>query len=296
VVAALLKDLLKDVDPRRYAALRIAFGLLLTLTLLGHFGGIALNFSDEGWLSASTAVELRPFPAWSVLGLITSAWGARIVFGTLLVFAVAFTLGIRTRLSAWICFAGLLSIENRNPVLAYGGDMALRVFLFYLALSRCGDAWSIDAGRRKGQRPKRVAAWPLRLLQFQVAMIYLSSGLAKLHGADWSQGEALHLALLNPAIARADWSGWLEQAWIQGFLRYATWMTVVWEVLFPLLILFRRSRPAALLVGVAVHGSLLLLARLHWLGPIMLASYLAFVPAESLAAWAKALSSRVCSR
>ncbi len=292
---------LAPIDARRLAALRIGFGLLAFATFLWHFGDIAFHFSDEGWLTAAQVREIRPDSEWSILHFVTSAAGVRACFGVFLVAALFLTLGYRSRSMAFICFAGLMSIQGRNWMLAYGGDIALRLFLFFLIFSGSGRSWSIDAWLNKGvvdpsPGPARVPAWPLRMIQLQVATIYFMSGWAKLHGNDWLSGDAARLILLNPGFARWDWSSLMSYEFLVDYLRAITLMSLTWELLFPLLILFHPTRVIALVFGVFLHSGLLLTVDLHWFTAIMLTSYLAFAPQGWLTGPVPASVSRILAR
>ncbi len=266
----------REIDVRQYAALRIVFGLLTLATLVGYIGNIALYFSGEGWLSSQTAYAYHP-EEWSLLYFISSAWAVRAFFGALVLATIGLTLGFQTRLLAILCFIGMASLHGRNELVHYEGDNVLRLMLFYLAIAPSGRTWSIDSLSRK-QSVTTAPVWPLRLIQFQIIAIYLSSGLAKLHGADWLNGSAIGLTLLNPIFARWDWVTLLQIKPIEWTIRFMTWLTLAWEISFPFLIFSRRTRHATLAIGVFIHLGTLLFLQIHWFGPIMIATYLALIP------------------
>ena len=74
----------------------------------------------------------------------------------------------------------------RNPNILNGGDDTLQVGLFLMLISPCGRALSLDAWlrrRRTGDTaPAFVPPWSVRVLQIQLAVIYITTGLAKLGG------------------------------------------------------------------------------------------------------------------
>ena len=65
---------------------------------------------------------------------------------------------------------------NRNPNILDGGDDTLAVGIFLLMLSPCGRALSVDSWlrrRRQGStEPATTPAWPLRLIQIELCLIY----------------------------------------------------------------------------------------------------------------------------
>lgn len=49
---------------------------------------------------------------------------------------------------------GLISVENRNPLVGDGGDNVMRIMVIYLVFTRCAQVWSLDARRAASRRPK----------------------------------------------------------------------------------------------------------------------------------------------
>ncbi|MEW2287804.1 hypothetical protein [Streptomyces sp. NPDC047841] len=58
---------------------------------------------------------------------------------------------MRTRATAVFFLVGVLAIENRSPFAGDAGDDIIRIMAVYLAFTRCGRVWSLDA-RRRGHR------------------------------------------------------------------------------------------------------------------------------------------------
>ncbi len=259
-------------DPRRLALLRIGIGTLTVIYLIELFPLAGVHFSGDGWLGDS---ELSYPYGWSLLNGNSSARAAGIFFLFATASALMFTLGYRTRLSAWLTFVALVSIWNRDPLILDGDDAVLRITIFYVALSPCGNAWSLDA---RTQVPQHAEAWPLRLLQFQLALIYFVSGWAKFHSEHWLDGSILQYVAVHPQYARSDLSACL--AGEPGRMLLAVLAHVIrwWELLFPALLLHPYTRAAALLMGVAFHLGLMLFMSLRWFPQLMLVLYIAFIP------------------
>ena len=62
-----------------------------------------------------------------------------------MVVIILFILGYKTEWLKFVQFILLLSFHERNPVILHGGDILLRALSFYLMLSPCGKALSIDS-------------------------------------------------------------------------------------------------------------------------------------------------------
>jgi hypothetical protein len=119
------------------------------------------------------------------------------------VFALALTLGYRTRLATAGSWLLLVSLQNRNPMVLYGADQLLRVLLFWSIFLPLGAWWSVDRVRRDGSAsgPMRHLSAASAAILLQVSAMYFFSGLLKWNEAWWS-GEALSHVLSFEMYAR----------------------------------------------------------------------------------------------
>jgi hypothetical protein len=191
--------------------------------------------------------------------------------------------------TAWVLST---SVANINPSLENAGDVIRGIILFYLMLTPCGAAWSLDAWRRRRAGrlagPVFVYPWALRLLFLQMVFIYVCNGLYKLMGPDWRSGDSLYYVLGDLVLSR--WS--YAQVPVPYLLtRILTWVVLAWELAFPLLVCWRPTRVAALLFGVAFHLGIGLTMELGGFVPYMLCFYLPLVPWERFSGSRKTRSS-----
>lgn len=142
---------------------------------------------------------------WSIHSLTGSVAGQAFLFFAATLFALALTLGFRTRIATAGSWLLLVSLQNRNPMVLYGADQLLRMLLFwsiFLPLGACG---SIDA--RRGGPPNRAVRSVRHLsaasaaILLQMSLMYVFSGLLKRNEAWWS-GEALSHVLSFETYAR----------------------------------------------------------------------------------------------
>jgi hypothetical protein len=285
---------LKRVDPRTLAAVRICTGLQVFLILAERIPLAGDALSDAGWLASEASREIMHHQHWSILHWVgdPTAVTAIVALGALT--ALALMAGFWSRTSAWLTFAILASVQVRNPNMLYGGDAGIRALAFYVAISDCGAAWSIDGLRsrrrsigealREGRipialrRPVRlVGVWAQRLIQLQVVFIYWGSGVAKYAGQSWHEGTALWYGLVNPMYSRGYPVAMPLFSALQPVWRLATWATATWQFMFPLLLLHRYPRYLALGYGLIFSSGIVLMLRVEWWGTIMLVYYLAFV-------------------
>jgi hypothetical protein len=143
----------------------------------------------------------------------------------------------------------------------------------------CGAVWSVDAWIRgthigaPGNEPICPIA-PLRLIRFQIALIYFNAGLWKLLNPYWRSGSAVHYVLETNVYHRFPTLLPVTFDWVIPLLTYGT---LFWELAFALLLLCTPTRRVAIALGILMHVGMLLTIEIgpfHW---VMLASYLAFL-------------------
>lgn len=257
------------IDPRPAGLMRIAVGAVALWTFITLGPHVRLFFSDEGLLLPGMAREIsrgplrylwdpaRGFEHWwsplealvgssSILHLRSDPLVVFAIYGLLLVSAALLTLGVRTSVTAVATWALAEQLYRYDPMFANGGDLVLRAFLFLGMLSSWGEAYSVDAWRRRRRALlggadrfpalRRIPAWPLRLMMLQLALIYFVNGWLKT-GVPWRDGTALYYALnldhfyRIPAQSVVTWLQYL------GVLPLMTWLTRAWELFFPLALL-----------------------------------------------------------
>ena len=108
----------------------------------------------------------------------------------------------------------------------------------------------------------------------QMVLIYFCNGLCKLMGDDWRSGNALYYVLGDLTLAR--WS-YAQLPMPYVLTRLLTWAILAWELSFPLLVCWRRTRRIALWFGVLFHTGIGVSLELGGFAPYMLCLYLPFL-------------------
>ena len=200
-------------------------------------------------------------------------------------------------LSLLLSTAGFLTVVSTKTsvllVLFYQGllrsfghfnhDEMLAVYcLAVLAFTPCGDAFSVDSWkiREKKERPAFAYAYPILLMQLLIAWSYFSSALIKLRvaglkylSADNLPALAIFHSLDNLHDTHFRLAFWLPQ--VKAWLPFAVVLVLIWEMAFPLAIIWRRVRWWILGFGIIFHLSTLFLMNIFF--PHHLAMYLIFI-------------------
>lgn len=255
-----------------------------------HFYSNAGEWPIEGarwWSSEWVARFLMPdaLGAFPVAAILFAVWGAAVL---------ALLVGWRTRGAAVLNWLLTVWFLQRNPTFNNGGDEVYRLVSFYLVLAflvvpPAHRALSLDRKRAVGawDGPTTVPVWTLRMVQIQVAVVYLVSGFWKVVGPPWWDGTALWIALANPSFSRF---GAPDGAWLRLPFTVATIAIAWWELLFGALVASSRTRLPALAFGVCLHLGILVFMSIGIFPFAMLGCYPAFLSAAQLRRFADRIS------
>jgi hypothetical protein len=185
---------LGTVDARALGLFRITLGLTLLHDLADWIPDLRAFMTDEGMLPRST-LHANPANWWArgAFDLVGSPAGVGVVFA-IGCFAVAlFTIGVWTRAATIVAWLFLLSLHHRNPYVTDGADDLARVLLLWSMIVDLGARYSVDAWW-SGRDVTDVPALGARLMQAQVATLYLVTAILKLHGS-WLSGDGVFRTL-----------------------------------------------------------------------------------------------------
>lgn len=267
---------------------------------------IATYETDLAALAALPRELYDPLPLLHVL-VAPVDWNLRpslalLVWAYRLTLAAGFAalVGLFTRVSLGLFAIGNLFLQAH--AYSYGDfhhpEGPLMLALVILALSPAGGTLSIDDLRRRLRdnaarvrfrpsrlldRTSRFALWPLRLIQWVLAIVYLSAAFHKLQtaGLDWMNGYTLRYRFVQDGLRwGSELSLWF--ATHQTLAEVLSWATVLFEGTFVLAVIFPALAWVYLPTGAAMHTGILLTLRapfVHWV-----ALYGVFVP------WSRALA------
>jgi hypothetical protein len=294
------------ISARPLGAFRVVFGLLAICNLLFMTIDFDYWLTSRGLLQGDEALQIAGTWRPSILHWLNDPTSARVVFGLTLAFAVGLTVGWRTRLMSVLFYVGMLSIHHRNILTASGADTLLICVAFYLMFSPCGAAYSLDALREARRRGNTLAEplivpWAQRLIQIQVAGVYLVTGLLKANGSMWLDGTAMHYVLTNHEVGRFDFSFVVAYPMLVNLLSYGG---LAIELCLGFLLWVKAARPWVIFAGLTLHAGILLIINIPIFGELTTAGYLVFLtPSEwdwvrrrfDVLGWLRGLRQRVAA-
>jgi hypothetical protein len=287
-------------DPQPVHALvigRIMFGTILFLCYAVRLPDALDLYGRDGLAGPEFIQTLVPsdtiFQAvYDALGLgwpAPGAVGLAAIYCVMLLCAVSFAVGFRTRTSgALLWLLHLYFYKLRLPLAYWGWPALMQAFLLYVLLSRAGSFFSVDAWlerRSSGEAAPPVSAWmapawPLRLLQIHVCAMYATVGWSRIDSSGWIAGHTVFAAVTTALHSRLviDWTPF------QPVLTLATWFVFVLEPAAVFLLWVPRVGAFVAYALIAMHLGLELVTNVGWWGFAALPGVLAFVPTKHLQA------------
>lgn len=215
--------------PVGLASVRVFSTLVMLIPTLHRIFRVRELFSQEGC----------PTPLWENYGQpdllpIPSSPVASGLYALLTLSLVTSCVGWRTRMSLLIAgvLTGYISMLDSIGTMTKFSVVATHLFLL-LSVSSCGRIWSVDrwlAARRGADWSENGSAWPRRLLQILVGVIYLGAAATKMHTPVFFTGDQLRFWLLTNVNAHNPLGESLSQ--YPGLILPMVYITIVWEVLF----------------------------------------------------------------
>lgn len=204
----------------------------------------------------------------------------------LLVLLLMGFLGLSNRflmLLTWVIYQGFL---QRNYAIQFGADLIGGLFLFFISWTYCCEKWSLKNLIFKSRfqfQPQRfldqVSSVVFRIMQIQISVIYAYTGFEKLKGNSWWDGTALWTVFANPQFTVLDFT-WLQN--FPLFFAIGTFTTVIFEIYFPTMMLFRKTRLPWLALGVIFHFLIGTTLGLMPFSLVMISTYFLFLERSDL--------------
>ncbi|WP_068142082.1 HTTM domain-containing protein [Roseimaritima ulvae] len=284
-------------SPATCVLLRVAYAALLLIYVSVWSLDAVRWFSDVGVLHVDTARTLSQGPSWALFfWLPATPTMVKVCLAILGIQSLCLLLGIGSRFQAACIFLWLVSFQSRNSLIADREDDVFRVFAFCLMFMPLDHAWSLgkrwwpqlyrrltreaNAGPTAAAVRDQAAAWGLRLLQIHLTLMYLSAAASKWLGVAWRDGSALfYVYQMDNLFGRGPLPEMITQS--DHLIRLATWSVLVVETALPFALWYRRTRVAAVVLGIGLHLSIEYTMHLFLFQWIMVISLLSFIDLPS---------------
>ena len=212
------------------------------------FGSV--RFVAKGWVQS---LYIEPdfffgYYGFEWLKPLTGGW-MYLPFVLMILAAFFILIGFKYRWSAvtyFLCFTYIELLDKSNYLNHYYFVSLMAFLMIWVPANR---QFSIDAMLRPSIRWKRTPAWTINILKFQLAVVYVFAGIAKIN-YDWLV-EALPLKIWLQAHHNIPLFGdLLDQEWVAYFF---SWFGCFYDLFIVFFLLSRTTRPLAYLAVVVFH-------------------------------------------
>lgn len=260
--------LFRPVPAAPLAVFRMLFGGVMLVSLL--------RFWSNGWIGVqylASQVQFKYFGfEWVQM---PAGEGIYLLFGLAALGAFGVMLGLLYRFSAAVFFLSFTYIELIDKTWYLNHYYFVSLVALLLVFLPAGRYWSVDTLLWPGLKRQTVPAWARGILLFQIALVYVFAGLAKIN-SDWLlAAQPMHiwlpansyLPLIGPLLAYKttayvfSWAGMLYDISVVFFLlwRPTRWVAYAAVIVFHLL--------TGLLFQIGVFPVVMILATLLFFSP-----------------------------
>ena len=273
-------------SPLNIAVFRIIYGVLVLATALLLRGDWLAWYGPHSWISAATMHVVEPGMRLNLFSVIPQTdFAINALFVVFVLAAACLTVGFCTRASSIVVYLCLTSIDQRNLFILHGGDTFLRVSGFFLIFAPAGAALSVDRWLRL-RRAQETAElrlrlpWAQRMIQLELAFLYLISFWWKMKGGAWTEGSALYFIFHLDEFQRFPIPQFLLRP---AILRIGSWAALALEFLLGTGIWIKKFRYPLLVAGVLFHLSLEYAINVPLFQWDVLSAYVLFIDPADLA-------------
>ncbi|UZR96930.1 HTTM domain-containing protein [Chondrinema litorale] len=263
------KLLFKEVSIAPLAFFRVLFGAVMLWSILRFIlnGWIYQQYIQPGFFFSYYGFEwVKPLPAFAMY----------LVFTVMAISAFMVMLGWFYKVSIslfFVLFSYVELIDKTNYLNHYYFISLVAFLLFWVPAHRY---FSIDVIRKPSILKQQVPRWVIAIFQFQLGIVYVYAGIAKLN-PDWLF-EAMPLKIWLPVHSDFPVLGKLFQYEITAYI--FSWFGAIYDLTIPFFLLSKFTRKYAYLAVVAFHVITWLLFPIGMFPFIMIGATLIFFPAK----------------
>lgn len=203
---------------------------------------------------------------------------------TVILFASSYLLGFGGRFSGMVLIILLSILKFRNGFILDGSDNVMQVTLPFLVLADSHYFFRYEERDTKESSDtsnivehiwsniKKVA---LLGLMIQVCYVYFFTSLSKLQGDVWLNGTAIYYTMRVSDFMATSWNIPLTKN--HYFVVLGTYFTIIFEIAFPFLIWFKKTKYWIIFLGIMLHIGIWIFMRIDNFSWIMIGTYFVFI-------------------
>ena len=272
--------------PYALALVRMLFPIILMGMVLPRWYVVRELYSTDGATAQISS-------GYGIIDMMPEFSGTvAVAFYAIMIFAlICASIGWCTRVSlltAGVLFTYFTLLDYVSTMTKY--TVISTHILLILSLSGCGSLWSVDAwlaGRKRNHWPgepsvayQRFPAWPRRLLQIFIGVVYFGAAITKMHTPLFFTGDMLQYWMQTHINFKHPIGEYMSLYPI--LLVASAYITIIWETTFIFLCWKGTGRAIMLTLGIMFHFMTTLTLGLLMFPMICYCTYLSFMDERDL--------------
>ncbi len=264
-------------NPNFLIFFRIAVPLLLLIHLVSVWGDFELLYGEKAIIpwDLQNFTGHHPILLKDIVGILRGAGLSYLQ--SVLVFKWVFVLlcllttaGFFSRATAMLLLLMQISVSKSGYYFSYGVDYFTSMSLVYIILFPSDDYYSLrNFLFRRRFVPGSLTPFR-RLFQIHICLAYFFSGVDKLAGFNWRNGESVWKAVNLPNFTNDFNISLTSLGQYPIVFVIAGWMTIIIELCYPLFINWRRTRRLWLILTISLHIGIFIVLNLYYFSLIMI--------------------------
>ncbi|KAL7575316.1 hypothetical protein ACA910_001836 [Epithemia clementina (nom. ined.)] len=243
-------------------ALRRAYAV--TVFMNAYMLSLDWDFVVQAVTSPAGRETIDP-DTWTILGSVVPDAYHRYCLYVWMMHALMMGCGIAPRFQAACIFFWINQFAAHNNLLWDGEDNVMRLLAFFLIFFPPNQ-----------NKIKSWPMWPFRLMQWQMCLIFFSSGGLKVSGESWQNGTAMYTVVQGQVL----YGGYFNPSWLLQYTRpltLLTYLTLVVEMGSIITLWFRKTRLPTLIVVWMFHLGIDATMNLNFFHWIMMVGWSSFL-------------------
>ncbi|MCB9223119.1 MAG: HTTM domain-containing protein [Crocinitomicaceae bacterium] len=197
-------------------------------------------------------------------------WVYKFFVGGQLFFLLTGFLKIWPRISSIMVYFFTVNLFLKASIFFTGGEVLINILLFYMMFVH-----NVSKENKFYPYQNLLNNVFFRIMLIQVCVLYFFSCIYKLPDENWTSGEAIMYVSRIPHFSSATFSALFQDNVVLSAI--FTYLTLLYQGLFPLLVWFKRIKIPFLIVGVAFHLAIAFFMGIFTFAIIMIISYILFL-------------------
>jgi hypothetical protein len=193
-------------------------------------------------------------------------------------------LGVGKWLTGLLLFLMVDFFQNMNLAFVNGGDRMVWLILLWLIFADSYGYFTLHTNKNSVEKNKKLHNLISNLaalsIMLQLCVAYFSSGIQKLNDPSWLNGEGTYYALSMERFMGTSFNKYIvQQKWVDYITNYGT---ILFELLFPVLIWIKKFRKPLLISGVVFHLCISIFLMIYGFEIVFMMLYGFFLPDKKL--------------